>query len=49
MFFGAEKRYLGQTFSVFNFNTAVLIISSLVLLVLLHSILRRQLEVRRTR
>jgi ABC-type multidrug transport system ATPase subunit/ABC-type multidrug transport system permease subunit len=49
VFFGAEKRYLGQTFSVFNFNTAVLIISSLVLLVLLHWILRRQLEVRRRR
>jgi len=58
VFFGAEKRYFGAakpgaekdgflTVSVFTFNTAVLIGSSLLLLWLLHWILRRQLEVRR--
>ena len=48
VFFGAQKRYFGETVSVFTFNTAVLIGSSLVLLWLLHWILRRQLEVRRS-
>ena len=47
VFFGAQKRYFGWTVSVFAFNTAVLIGSSLLLLWLLHWILRRQLEVRR--
>jgi hypothetical protein len=58
VFFGAEKRYFSAanpgagrdaflTVSVFTFNTAVLIGSSLLLLWLLHWILRRQLEVRR--
>src|SRR5712691_8604085 len=47
VFFGAQKRYFGTTVSVFVFNTAVLIGSSLVLLWLLHWILRRQMEVRR--
>jgi hypothetical protein len=47
VFFGAQKRYFGWTVSVFTFNTAVLIGSSLLLLWLLHWILRRQLEVRR--
>ncbi len=48
VFFGAQKRYFGATVSVFVYNTAVLLLSSLGLLWLLHWILRRQLEVRRT-
>jgi hypothetical protein len=48
VFFGRDKRYLGINFNVFAFNTAVLIGSTLVLLGLLHWILRRQLEVRRS-
>ena len=48
VFFGAQKRYFGWTISVFSFNTAVLIGSSLGLLWLLHWILGRQLEVRRS-
>ncbi len=48
VFFGAYKRYFGKKVSVFAFNTAVLILSSLVLLALLDWILRRQLEVRRS-
>jgi hypothetical protein len=48
VFFGAQKRYFGWTISVFVFNTAVLIGSSVGLLGLLLWILRRQLEVRRT-
>ena len=48
VFFGAEKRYFNKSISVFTYNTAVLLISSLGLLALLHWILRRQLEVRRT-
>jgi hypothetical protein len=48
VFFGAEKRYLGTKINVFVFNTIVLIGSMLVLLGLLHWILRRQLEVRRS-
>jgi ABC transport system ATP-binding/permease protein len=48
VFFGVEKRYFGMKFGVFAFNTAVLIGSTLVLLGLLHWILRRQLEVRRS-
>jgi len=48
VFFGAEKRYSSYTFSVFFFNTVVLIGSSVALLALLHWILRRQLEVRRS-
>ncbi|CAN5507260.1 hypothetical protein BH18VER1_BH18VER1_14260 [soil metagenome] len=47
VFFGDRKRYLGVTFNVFAFNTAVLIGSTLALLGLLHWLLRRQLEVRR--
>jgi len=47
VFFGEQKRYLGVTYSVFVFNTAVLIGSTLALLGLLHWLLRRQLEVRR--
>ena len=49
VFFGAEKGYLGVKVSVFFFNTIVLIGSTFGLLGLLHWILRRQLEVRRTR
>jgi ABC transport system ATP-binding/permease protein len=49
VFFGAEKRYFGMKFGVFTFNTIVLIASMLVLLVLLHGILRKQLEVVRRR
>jgi hypothetical protein len=48
VFFGAEKRYLGLKVNVFVFNTLVLIGSTLVLLGMLHWILRRQLEVRRS-
>ena len=48
VFFGLEKRYFGISFGVFTFDTAVLFASILVLLVLLHLILRKQLEVRRT-
>ena len=45
VFFGLQKRYFGMTFGVFTFNTIVLIASTLALLVLLHWILRKQLEV----
>jgi ABC-type multidrug transport system ATPase subunit len=48
VFFGAQKRYFGIKFGVFLFNTSVLILSSLGLLGLLHWILRRELEVRRS-
>ncbi len=48
VFFGPEKRHLGIKVGVFFFNTIVLIGSTLVLLGLLHWILRRQLEVRRS-
>src|SRR5262249_46601463 len=48
VFFGQEKRYLGMKVDVFVFNTMVLIGSTFALLGLLHWILRRQLEVRRT-
>jgi hypothetical protein len=48
VFFGLEKRYFGMAFGVFTFDTMVLIASTLVLLVMLHWILRKQLEVRRT-
>src|SRR5712691_76191 len=48
VFFGLEKRYFGIAFGVFTFDTVVLIVSTLVLLVVLHWILRKQLEVRRT-
>ena len=47
VFFGSQKRYLGIKFGVFTFNTAVLVGSTVALLVLLLWILRRQLEVRR--
>jgi hypothetical protein len=48
VFFGAEKSYLGMKANVFFWNTMVLLGSSLGLLFVLHWILRRQLEVRRT-
>ena len=48
VFFGLEKRYFEIRFDVFAFNTAVLVGSTLVLLGLLHWILRRQLQVRRS-
>src|SRR5438445_5850027 len=48
VFFGTEKRHLGIKVGVFFFNTIVLIGSTLGLLGLLHWILRRQLEVRRS-
>ncbi|MEY2541392.1 MAG: hypothetical protein QOI22_994 [Verrucomicrobiota bacterium] len=48
VFFGAEKRYLGTKINIFVFNTIVLVGSTLGLLGLLHWILRRQLEVRRS-
>ncbi|TMP97617.1 MAG: ATP-binding cassette domain-containing protein [Verrucomicrobia bacterium] len=48
VFFGAQKRFFGIKISVFVFNTIVLLGSTIGLLGLLHRILRRQLEVRRT-
>ncbi|PYL24687.1 MAG: hypothetical protein DMF37_06985, partial [Verrucomicrobia bacterium] len=48
VFFGAKKRYFGIKVGVFAFNTTVLIMSTLGLLGLLHWILRKQLEVRRS-
>ncbi len=48
VFFGAQKRYFGWTVSVFTFNTVILLGSSFFLLGLLHWILRRQLQVRRS-
>jgi len=49
VFFGLQKRYFGFKIGVFTFNTVVLIVSTLGLLVGLHWILRKQLEVvRRT-
>jgi ABC-type multidrug transport system ATPase subunit len=48
VFFGPLKRYLGIQLGVFFFNTIVLIGSTLGLLGLLHWILHRQLEVRRS-
>jgi hypothetical protein len=48
VFFGLKKRYFGMQFGVFTFNTIVLVASTLGLLVLLHWILRKQLEVRRS-
>jgi hypothetical protein len=48
VFFGAEKSYLGLKVNVFVFNTLVLMGSALGLLGLLHWVLRRQLEVRRS-
>jgi hypothetical protein len=48
VFFGLEKRYFGIAFGVFTFDTVVLFASIIVLLILLHFILRKQLEVRRT-
>jgi energy-coupling factor transporter ATP-binding protein EcfA2/ABC-type multidrug transport system permease subunit len=49
VFFGQDKRYAGLKINLFIFNTFVLIVSTLGLLGLLHWILRRDLEVRRTR
>jgi len=48
VFFGEEKRYFGFKVDLFVFNTLVLIASTLALLGVLHWILRRQLEVRRS-
>jgi ABC-type arginine transport system ATPase subunit len=48
VFFGAQKSFFGIKISVFVFNTIVLLGSTIGLLGLLHWILRRQLEVRRT-
>jgi energy-coupling factor transporter ATP-binding protein EcfA2 len=49
VFFGLQKRYFGFKIGVFTFNTLVLVVSTLGLLVGLHWILRKQLEVvRRT-
>src|SRR5438094_7258981 len=48
VFFGAQKRYFGIKVGVLAFNTTVLIMSTLGLLGLLHWILRKQLEVRRS-
>jgi ABC-type multidrug transport system ATPase subunit len=48
VFFGPEKRYFGFKLGMFTFDTIVLIGSMLGLLVLLHWILRKQLEVRRS-
>jgi hypothetical protein len=48
VFFGAEKHYVGIRVGVFLFNTIVLIGSTLGLLGLLHWVLRRQLQVRKS-
>jgi hypothetical protein len=48
VFFGLEKRYFGMKFGVFTFDTLVLIVSTFILLIVLHWILRKQLEVRRS-
>jgi ABC transport system ATP-binding/permease protein len=48
VFFGAQKSYLGMKVNVFVWNSVVLIGSSIALLALLHWILRRQLQVRRS-
>jgi ABC transport system ATP-binding/permease protein len=48
VFFGAQKHYLGIKIGAFAFNTTVLIVSTLGLLALLHWILRKQLQVRRS-
>ncbi len=48
VFFGPQKRYFGFKFGMFTFDTSVLVASMLGLLVLLHWILRKQLEVRRS-
>ena len=48
VFFGAQKSYLGMKVNVFVWNSVVLIGSSIALLSLLHWILRRQLQVRRS-
>jgi ABC-type multidrug transport system ATPase subunit len=48
VFFGPEKRYFGFKFGMFTFDTTVLVASMLGLLVLLHWILRKQLEVRKS-
>ncbi len=48
VFFGLEKRYFKMKFGVFAFDTAVLVVSTAVLLSLLNWILRRQLQVRRS-
>src|SRR6266699_3128606 len=45
VFFGLQKRYFGIKIGVFTFNTVVLVVSTLGLLVGLHWILRKQLEV----
>jgi hypothetical protein len=49
VFFGDEKKYFGVKVSVLVFNTAVLVLSTIGLLGLLLFILRRQLEVRRSK
>jgi hypothetical protein len=48
VFFGATKRYFDLKVDVFIFNTIVLVVSTLGLLLLLNWILHRQLEVRTT-
>jgi hypothetical protein len=48
VFFGANKNYLGFRVNVFVWNTMVLVLSTIGLLWLLHWILRRQLQVRRS-
>jgi ABC-type multidrug transport system ATPase subunit len=48
VFFGAQKHYFGIKIGAFVFNTTVLIVSTLGLLALLHWILRKQLQVRRS-
>ena len=48
VFFGAQKDYFGIKIGAFTFNTTVLIVSTLGLLALLHWILRKQLQVRRS-
>ena len=46
IFFGPIKRYVGMKMSIFSSNAGVLILSSLVLLISLYLILKRQLRTR---
>jgi ABC-type multidrug transport system ATPase subunit len=46
VFFGPMKRYLGVMMSIFTYNTGVLVLSSIGLLVTLYAILKRQLRTR---
>jgi hypothetical protein len=46
VFFGPMKHYLGMSMSIFTYNTGVLVLSSIGLMVMLYAILKRQLRTR---